>query len=129
MTDIDIQDSLIKSIQLLAGDKINSLNFTKSFSGRVVKIEETSCLVDAHGQSYDCIIPTNLLNHVSVEEIVVVQDLQGNNQRRIVQGVISSLGSEIHVYDPIQDEIISSKLSLWNEGSGEEVFGIVLEIE
>lgn len=126
---MDIQDSLIRSIQLLAGDKINNLNFTKSFSGKIVQIDETSCLVEAHGQLYRCTIPTNLLNHVSVDEIAVIQDLHGNNQRMIVQGVISSSGSELHVYDPIEDRIISSKLQLWNEDSGEEMSGIVLEIE
>jgi 2-hydroxy-3-keto-5-methylthiopentenyl-1-phosphate phosphatase len=110
----EIQDSLIESIQIIAREKLKNVNFTKSFVGVVKNINGSKCDVEIMGSEYECIIPHILTSFIGKDDIVVVQDI--DNTTRIVQGVISSVNQYIfHIYDPIEDRVISSVEQLWDE--------------
>lgn len=128
---MDIQNNIIEAIQILAGNSLSNISFTKSFSGRVNKIDKKSCTVEAYGEEYECIIPSNLVGHIITNDVVIVQDLYNNNSRRLIQGVISSQEDSVkfHIYDPVENVVISNILQLWDEELGEEVFGIEFEVE
>lgn len=128
--DNNVQNSLISTIQTVAGEQIRNINFTKSFTGIVKKIDGLSCVVEIFGSDSDCIIPHNLLPFIDKDDIVIIQDIANNGIKRIVQGVISSLHKDMfHIYDPIENRIVSSVMRLWDEETNQPIDNIVFEIE
>jgi hypothetical protein len=130
---LEMQDSLIQSIQIIAGERLNNVSFTKSYTGIVqgIDFENNKCQVSFYGDSHECIIPVNLSSFVDVSDIVIVQDIDGKGITRIVQGVISSVNEDkgmFHIYDPETDTIISSVLQLWDEEL-QMAINVVFELE
>jgi hypothetical protein len=114
----DIQNSIIESIKIIAGERLKNINFTKSFTGMVKDIDLNNliCTVEVNGNNTECIIPHNLANYIWVDDIIIVQDISNNKRQKIVQGVISSKNRDMfHIYDPDTDTIISSIEQLWDE--------------
>jgi hypothetical protein len=125
---IDIQNSLIESIKIIAGEKLSNVNFTKSFTGVVKEVNGLLCTVEILGSNSECIIPHNLASFINKDDIVVVQDISNTNGQKIVQGVISSINPDIfHIYDPVEDKIVSSAEQLWDEEL-QMAIDVVLEI-
>lgn len=126
---MDFQESIIESIRTIAGEKLKNVNFTKSYTGIVRSVDGLNCIVEIFGSDSECIIPQNLSSFVEKDDIVIIQDIANNRFKRIVQGVISSLNKDMfHIYDPIEDKIISSIMQLWDEELQEPV-DIVFELE
>lgn len=125
----DIQNGLIETIQRIAGERLKNLNFTKSYTGIVKEKYGQRCVVEIFDSQYECIIPHNLANFININDIVIVQDIVNNRIKRIIQGVISSLNKDIfHIYDPIENKIVSSLLQLWDEEL-QIALDVVFEIE
>jgi hypothetical protein len=115
---LDIQGNIIETIKIIAGEKLKNVNFTKSYTGIIRSISEDRkrAMVDIFGSELECVIPHNLAWLVDIEDIIIVQDIANNKVKRIVQGVINSLNKVMfHIYDPIEDRIVSSVLQLWDE--------------
>lgn len=126
---LDVQQSLLETVQIIAGERLKNVNFTKSYTGIVRRINGLSCTVEAFGSKLECIIPQNLKNFIDEEDVVIVQDIDNKGMTRIVQGVISSLNPSIfNIYDPIADVIVSSVLQLWDEELQQPV-NVRLELE
>lgn len=128
----EFQDNLIDTIQIIAGEKLKNISFTKSFSGVVKEINGKLCTIEAYEQLYECIIPESIINHVTIGEVAIVQDIFNNNSKRIIQGVITGKtidGIEFHVYDPVENKIVSSVLQLYDESLGNDISGIIFDIE
>lgn len=127
----ELQDSLLESIKLIAGEKLKNVNFTKSYTGivRTVDYDNHKCMVEIFGHAYECVLPHNLSNYVDLEDIVIIQDIFNNKFRRIIHGVISSLRKDMfHIYDPIEDRIVSSILQLWDEETQQPI-NVQFELE
>ncbi|EOO44266.1 MULTISPECIES: hypothetical protein [Bacillus] len=125
----DIQQSLLETVQILAGERLKNVNFTKSYTGIVRDVKGLRCIVEVLGSESECIIPYNLVSFIDVDDIVIVQDIGNNNAQKIVQGVISSLHKDMfHIYDPIEDRIVSSIEQLWDEELQKPI-NVILEIE
>lgn len=122
----DLQNSLIETVQILAGERLKNVNFTKSFTGVVksIDIESLRCIVEIDGHDSECIVPHNLLNYIWKDDVVIIQDIANNNAQKIVQGVIPSSNSQdmFHIFDPVEDRIVSSIEQLWDEELQQEVF-------
>ncbi|HFK1434992.1 TPA: hypothetical protein ACGXNJ_005146 [Bacillus cereus] len=125
----DIQQSLLETVRILAGERLKNVNFTKSYTGIVRDVKGLRCIVEVLGSESECIIPYNLVSFIDVDDIVIVQDIGNNNAQKIVQGVISSLHKDMfHIYDPVEDRIISSIEQLWDEELQKPI-SVILEIE
>jgi hypothetical protein len=125
----DIQNSILEAVQTVAGERLKNVNFTKSYTGIVRSIDGTKAIVEVFGSELDCIIPLNLSSFVGKDDIVIVQDIANNSFKRIVQGVISSINKDMfHIYDPVEDRIVSSVEQLWDEELGMAI-DVVLEME
>lgn len=123
----DLQNSLIETVQILAGERLKNVNFTKSFTGLVksIDIKSLRCIVEIDGHDSECIVPHNLLNYIWKDDIVIIQDIANNNAQKIVQGVIPAYdGSQnmFHIYDDVEDRIVSSIEQLWDEELQQEIF-------
>ncbi|MFC9727559.1 hypothetical protein [Bacillus cereus] len=124
-----IQQSLLETVQVLAGERLKNVSFTKSFTGIVRDVKGLRCIVEVLGSDSECIIPYNLASFVDVDDIVILQDIGNNNAQKIVQGVISSIHQDMfHIYDPVEDRIVSSIEQLWDEELQIPI-NVVLEIE
>lgn len=125
----NIQESILSTIELIAGERLKNVNFTKSYTGIVRERNGLKCIVEIFDSNYECIVPHNLSSFIDIEDIVIVQDIYNNGLKRIVQGVISSLNKDMfHIYDPIEDRIVSSILQLWDEELQKPI-NITLELE
>ncbi|KEK23933.1 hypothetical protein [Bacillus gaemokensis] len=125
----DVQQSLIESIQILAGERLKNINFTKSFTGIVIEVNGLQAIVEINGSNSDCIIPQNLSSYIGKNDIVIVQDISNTKSQKIVQGVISSTNRDMfHIYDTVEDRIVSSIEQLWDEELQQEIH-VVFEIE
>jgi hypothetical protein len=125
----EIQSSLIEAIQTVAGAKISNVNFTKSYTGIVRSIDGLKAIVEVLGSESECIIPHNLTSFIGKDDIVIVQDITNGNLQKIIQGVISSINKDMfHIYDPVEDRIVSSVEQLWDEEMGMAI-DIVFEME
>lgn len=126
---MDIQSKLIETIQLITGEKLKNVNFTKSYTGIVRSIKGSNAIVEIFENELECTIPHNLLSFVDIDDIVIVQDIANNGIKRIIQGVISSLNKDMfHIYDPVANEIVSSIMQLWDEELQQPI-EIVFEME
>jgi len=124
----DIQKSLIEAINIVAGERLKNVNFTKSFTGIVREVNGLTCIVEILDSNTECIIPHNLSSFIGKDDIVIVQDIQNTNRQRIVQGVISSINKDMfHIYDTVTDTVVSSVEQLWDEDL-QMVIDVVLEI-
>jgi hypothetical protein len=129
MMDNELQSGLIKTIQLIAQERIKNVNFTKSYTGIVISMDGNKAMVEIFGNAYECIIPNNLSNYIEKDDIVVIQDISNNKVKRVVQGVISSLNKFMfHIYDPVEDKIVSSVLQLWDDELQKPI-DVVFELE
>lgn len=125
----DIQQSLIESIQTLAGERLKNVNFTKSFTGIVKEVNGLQAIIEINGSNSECIIPQNLASYIWKDDIVIVQDISNTKSQKIVQGVISSTNKDMfHIYDTVEDKIVSSIEQLWDEELQKEIH-VVFEIE
>lgn len=114
---LEVQQSLLETVQIIAGERLKNVNFTKSFTGVVKSIDGLNCSVEAFGSTLTCMIPHNLSSFIDLKDVVIVQDIDNKGVTRIVQGVISSLNPDIfNIYDPVADVIVSSVLRIWDEG-------------
>jgi hypothetical protein len=127
----DIQNSIIEAIQIVAGERLRNVNFTKSYTGIIKSIdfENNKGIVEIYESEYECIIPHNLTSFVDKDDIVIVQDIDNNRFKYVVQGVISSTNKDMfHIYDTIEDKIISSVLQLWDEET-QQAINVTFELE
>lgn len=129
----DIQNSIIESIQILAGETLKNVSFTKSYTGIVKSIdfENRTCMVEIYESESEAIVPHNLASFIDVDDIVIVQDIGNNKFTKVVQGVISSVNAEkgmFHIYDSVTDTIVSSVLQLWDEET-QQAINVTFEIE
>ncbi|GAB6253583.1 hypothetical protein BCSAG_49010 [Bacillus cereus] len=125
----NVQQSLIESIQILAGERLKNINFTKSFTGIVREVNGLRAIVEVMGSDSECIIPQNLASFIAKDDIVIVQDISNTKSQKILQGVISSTNRDMfHIYDPVEDKIVSSIEQLWDEEL-QQVIDVVFEIE
>lgn len=125
----EIQNSIIEAVQTVAGERIRNVNFTKSYTGVVRSISGLEAIVEVLGSDSECIIPHNLASFVGQGDIVIVQDIINGNIQKIIQGVISSINKNMfHIYDSVEDRVVSSVEQLWDEGLGEAI-DIVFEME
>lgn len=126
---LDVQNSLIQAIQIMAGEKLKNVNFTKSYTGVVRSVNGSTATVEILGTNSECIIPMNLASYIDKDDVVIVQDINNSNAQKIIQGVIASTQQWMfHIYDPVEDKIVSSVLQLWDEDTGRPV-DIVFEME
>lgn len=126
---LDLQQSLLDSVKIIAGERLKNLNFTKSYTGIIRSINGLKCTVEAFGEKLECTIPHNLTSFVGLRDIVIVQDIDNKGITRIVQGVINSLDkTTFHVYDPSEDRIVSGNLQLWDEELQKPI-NVVFELE
>jgi len=125
----DIQNSLLETVRILAGERLKNVNFTKSYTGIVRDVKGLRCVVEVFGSESECIIPHNLVSFVDIDDIVIVQDIGNNNAQKIVQGVISSINQDMfHIYDDVENRIVSSIEQLWDEELQMPI-NVILEIE
>jgi hypothetical protein len=127
----DIQNSIIEAIQIIAKERLKNVNFTKSYTGivKTIDFENNKAMVEIFADNYECIVPHNLSSFIDKDDIVIVQDINNNKFKMVIQGVISSTNKDMfHIYDPVTDEIISSVLQLWDEDT-KEVINVTFEIE
>lgn len=125
----ELQNSLIETIKIVAGERLKNVNFTKSYTGLVKEMYDNVAVVEIFESDYECMIPHNLSSYIEKNDIVIVQDISNNRFKKIVLGVISSLNKDMfHIYDTTTDTIVSSVLQLWDEDLQKEI-NIVFEIE
>lgn len=116
---IDIQEFLLEATRTIAKEKIDRTQFTKSYTCKVVSIEQDyTCTVSlSHGFDVKAIIPLSMRQFVNKGDIVVVQDLYSNGVERLIHGVVNFYETEnkgIHVYNPVTNEVVSSVFQVYN---------------
>lgn len=81
----NVQKKIIDSISMAVEAGINSFSTTNSTTGIVKDMPiGFSCNVELNGEIVECILPEHLHSWIQKGDIVVVQDLFNNGQKRMV---------------------------------------------
>ena len=95
METYDIQKKIVDSISVAVESKLSNFNTTNSTIG-VVKETPTNftCKVELNGEYIDCLLPEHLHSWIEKGDIVIIQDLYNNGQKRIVVGKTGQLSED-----------------------------------
>lgn len=126
---VNVQDSLLKAIDIVVNDQIKNTKFTVSNIGQVKSVAGFDCVVELAGSEYNCILPEHLHDWIQEDDIVVVQDLYSDNIKKIVVGKIgTSRPTSFTIYDTDAHRSVSGVEQLHDTETGNPV-NVILEVE
>lgn len=83
----DGQKQVIRAIETVVDSKLNSFNNTTSSFGIVTEDPVGfSATVKVGQNTYTCILPENLHSWIQKDDVVIVQDMFNDGQKKIVTG-------------------------------------------
>lgn len=121
---MEINDFIIEATKSISADVLKRNNFTKSYIGKVVSINGNKAVVTINLSDNKCILPVNMKRFINEGDTVVVQDLQNNKAYMVIHGVIKKgemSNTIIHIFDTINNVVVSSVLEVWDELKNEVV--------
>lgn len=128
--DTTLQDSLLKTIDIMVSDGIKKANYTSSVIGKVTSINLPDCVVSLTNNDITCVLPEHLHNWIQKDDVVIVQDLYGDNTKKAVVGKVgSSRPASFVMYDTALAGGISGVVVTENSETGITDDDIVLELE
>ena len=93
METYDIQKKIVDSISVAVESELSNFNTTNSTIG-VVKETPANFKVEVKGEDIDCLLPEHLHSWIEKGDIVIIQDLYNNGQKRIVVGKTGQLSED-----------------------------------
>lgn len=92
MDQTNIQDNIIASIDKLISSRIDAIQTTNSTVGVVSKDPVGfECEVKIKNEIFTCVIPEHLHSWIQKDDIVIIQDLYNNGQKRLITGKTGQL--------------------------------------
>ena len=129
MMDKTIQDSLLQAIDIMVSDSIKKASYTSSSIGKVKSVNLPDCVVRLPDNEITCVLPEHLHDWISVDDVVIVQDLYNNNVKKAVVGKVgSSRPVSFVMYDEEVNRSVSGVESAVDE-NGNVDESIILELE
>ena len=124
-----MQNNLVNAVNKIVEVKINSFTSTNSTIG-IVSNEPSGfgCKVKINDEEFECTIPEHLHPWIQKDDIVILQDLFGNGQKRVVVGKTGQLqqSPSLVFYDKKQKKNTSGVDGLFNsEGNKTKIIGTV----
>ena len=108
MSKDSIQNSLLQAIDTVVAQRLSNAEKTVSRIGIVKKVLGFDAEVDIQGELSTCTLPEHLHDWIDVDDIVVVQDLYGNNSNKVITGKTGTTRADSFV---IFDESINKSVS------------------
>ncbi|MCC3687534.1 hypothetical protein [Bacillus cereus] len=84
----NLQESLIEAIQIMVDEAVKNTSYTSSHIGVVRQVNGFACMVEIYGSETECKLMEHLQSIIKVGDIVVVQDLYNDNNKKFVQSKI-----------------------------------------
>lgn len=124
-----MQNSLVDAVNKIVDVKMGSLSTTNSTIG-IVSSEPSgfSCTVKINNEEFECTIPEHLHPWIQKDDIVILQDLYGNGQKRMIIGKTGQLqqSPSLVFYDKKQKKNTSGVDGLFDsEGNKTKIIGTV----
>lgn len=95
METYDIQKKIVDSISVAVESELSNFNTTNSTIGVVKETPANfTCKVELNGEDIDCLLPEHLHSWIEKGDIVIIQDLYNNGQKRIVVGKTGQLSED-----------------------------------
>ncbi|MDY7043701.1 hypothetical protein RVS70_05730 [Virgibacillus sp. M23] len=127
--DKSLQDSILKSIDILVKENIKNTKYTASNVGLVKSIAGFDCTVEIQGVELSCILFEHLHDWIQVDDIVIVQDLYNDSSKKTIVGKIgTSRPTSFTIFDTEKGRSISGVEQVYDT-SNNEVVDAVLDIE
>lgn len=117
-----IQNSLLKAIDTIVEQRVLNSEKTVSRIGIVKTVLGFDAQVDIQGELSTCVLPEHLHSWIDVDDIVVVQDLYGNNSNKVITGKTGTTRSDSFVIlDESSGKFISGVERIHDTTSNSEV--------
>lgn len=128
--DMTLQDSLLKAIDIMVSDGIKKANYTSSTIGKVKAVSLPDCTVSISNNDITCIIPDHLHDWIVLDDIVIVQDLYGDNTKKAIIGKVGSARpASLVMYDTVLARNIGIANATEDSETGVTDQDMILEIE
>ncbi|WP_186318589.1 hypothetical protein [Bacillus pumilus] len=126
--DKSLQDSLVEAINILIKEGLDTTKYTSSNIGLVKSVKGFGCVAEVQGNDVDCVLMEHLHDWIQKDDIVIVQDLYNDNQKKAVIGKIgTSRPDSFTILDTDKGKSVSGVEQLYDESTGE--VDVILEIE
>lgn len=126
--DKDLQDSLLRTVNILVKQGISQTKYTSSNIGIVKSAKGFDCVVDIQGNELSCVLMEHLQDWIQADDIVIVQDLYNDSSKKAVIGKIgTSRSTSFTIFDTEKGKSVSGVEQLYDESKGEEV-DTILEV-
>lgn len=130
MSEKDIQNALLEAVEIVVDSKLKNTNQTNSMIGVVVSDPigfEVS--VQMQGSVFTCTLPEHLHSWVQKDDIVIIQDLYSDGQKRIVTGKTGQLQStpSLVFYSEEKDGLISGVDGIFDDYGNKITYGTVIK--
>lgn len=130
MSNSSVQESILKTIEILVDEKVKNVGYTASSIGKVVAINLPSCTVKLVDNEIKCTIPEHLHDWIGLDDIVIVQDLYNDMTNKAVVGKVGSTRPASFVmYDQEIGKGVSGVDATENQETGEVSQEVILELE
>ena len=131
METAELQSNLLKAMDKLVDVKLGSMSTTNSTIG-VVSSDESNytCKVKINEEEFECTIPEHLHSWIQKDDIVIVQDLYSNGQKRMIVGKTGQVqqSPSLVFYDKDKDKNTSGVDGLFDsEGNKTTRIGTVVK--
>ena len=125
----DIQDSLVKAVDIIVKENINNTQYTASIIAIVKSVKGFDAVVEIQGEECKCILLEHLHDWIQPNDIVILQDLYNDSRKRAIIGKVgTSAPTSFTVFDEGKKRAISGVEQLYDDELQREV-DILLDIE
>lgn len=126
--DKDLQDSILRAVNILVRQGISQMNYTSSNIGIVRSVQGFECVVEIQGSELSCVLMEHLQDWIQNDDIVIVQDLYNDNSKKAVIGKIgTSRPTSFTIFDTEKGKSVSGVEQLFDEEKKQEL-DTILEV-
>lgn len=117
-----IQNSLLRAIDTIVEQRVESSEKTISKIGIVRSVKGFDAEVEIQGALSTCVLPEHLHDWIDVDDIVVVQDLYGNNSNKVITGKTGTTRADsFTIFDEGTNKSVSGVERIYDTTSNEEI--------
>lgn len=130
MDAIQSQQQIVEAIDIVVKNRLQQFPTTNSLIGVVLSDPiGFNVGISINNESVECSIPEHLHSWIQKDDIVMIQDLYNNGQKRVVTGKLGQLqkSPSIVIHDTDKDKLISGRDGMFNENGDKVTYGTMGE--